>query len=156
MTAPPFASLSPDHLAALRAVARMDLSHGIAIGQSLGRSASADLAALRADGYVREVASPRKDGTPNHLYTITSKGREALQSHDRPSDSAPGPTTGPRPPLRRETYTGTEMHPFTGRAGSMDALKYPSRVGNQLRYPADRTAPAADTQPDPTQAIKRR
>lgn len=77
MTAPPFASLSPDHLAALRAVARMDLSHGIAIGQSLGRSASADLAALRADGYVREVASPRKDGTPNHLYTITSKGREA-------------------------------------------------------------------------------
>jgi hypothetical protein len=34
------------------------------------------------------------------------------------------------------------MLPFTGRAGSMDALKYPSRVGNQLRYRDDGTPPA--------------
>jgi hypothetical protein len=34
------------------------------------------------------------------------------------------------------------MRPFTGRAGSMDALKYPSRVGNQLRYRDDGTPPA--------------
>ncbi|MGJ7546636.1 hypothetical protein [Variovorax sp. LT1R16] len=157
MTAPSSASLSPDHLAVLRVVARMDLSHGAAISQSLGRPASEGLAVLRAEGYVREVASPRKDGTPNHLHTITAKGLDALQSQGDESISAPGPTTGPRPPLHRETYTGTEMHPFTGRAGSMDALKYPSRVGNQLRYRDDPIAPAgADPKPETALPSKRR
>jgi hypothetical protein len=137
------AFLSPDHIAVLRAVARMDLSLGTVIGQSLGRPVSDDLAELRLQGHVREVSSPRHDGTPGHLYTITTKGRDALQGRDEaPSNAAPTPTLGPRPPLRRETYTGSEMRPFTGRAGSMDALKYPSRVGNQLRYRDDGTPPA--------------
>lgn len=136
------AFLTPDHLAVLRAVARMDLSLGVAIGQSLGRPVSDDLAELRAQGYVREVSSPRHDGTPSHLYTITASGREALRGQDEQGASAPVPTIGPRPPLRRETYTGSEMRPFTGRAGSMDALKYPSRVGNQLRYRDDVSEPA--------------
>ncbi|MDH6170066.1 hypothetical protein M2282_005236 [Variovorax boronicumulans] len=137
MTSPIFAPLAPDPLAVLRAVARMDLSLGIAISQSLGRPVAEDLAELRARGYVREVSSPRHDGTPGHLHTITVQGREALQRQDEQSPSAPVPTLGPRPPLRRETYTGSELRPFTGRAGSMDALKYPSRVGSQLRYPGD-------------------
>lgn len=141
MTPPSSAFLTPDHLAVLRAVARMDLSLGIAIGQSLGRPVSEDLAALRAQGYVREVSSPRHDGTPSHLHTITAKGSEALRGQDEQSVSAPVPTIGPRPPLHRETYNGSEMRPFTGRAGSMDALKYPSRVGNQLRYRDDGSEP---------------
>lgn len=156
MTASPSAFLSPDQLSVLRAVARVDLSHGVAISQSLGRPASEDLAVLRAQGYVREVVSPRKDGTPNHLHTITPRGREALQSHDEQCIVAAVPTTGPRPPLRRETYAGTEMHPFTGREGSMDALRYPSRVGNQLRYRDDPVAPGADPTPDPARAANRR
>ena len=144
------ASLTPDHLAVLRAVARMDLSLGIAIGQSLGRPVSDDLAALRAQGYVREVSSPRHDGTPSHLHTITPQGREALQAHGEQGVTTPQPTVGPRPPLRRETYTGSEMLPFTGRAGSMDALKYPSRVGNQLRYRDDGAEPVVkDATPPP-------
>ncbi|MGO4395691.1 hypothetical protein AB4Z46_30475 [Variovorax sp. M-6] len=134
MTAPSPAILTPDHLAVLRAVARMDLSLGTVIGQSLGRPVSDDLAALRTQGYVREVSSPRQDGTASHLHAITAKGREALLGQDEQRVTAAVPTTGPRPPLRRETYTGSEMRPFTGRAGSMDALKYPSRVGNELRY----------------------
>ena len=148
MTPPSSALLSPDHLAVLRAVARMDLSLGTVIGQSLGRPVSEDLAALRAQGYVRDVASPRHDGTASHLQAITAKGSEALRSQDGQGVSAPVPTTGPRPPLRRETYTGSEMRPFTGRAGSMDALKYPSRVGNELRYRDDVSDPARkDGQP---------
>lgn len=144
MTPPSPASpafLSPDHLAVLRAVARMDLSLGTVIGQSLGRPVSDDLAQLRLQGYVREVSSSRHDGTPSHLHTITAKGREALQGQDETAPATPMPTLGPRPPLRRETYTGSEMRPFTGREGSMDALKYPSRVGNQLRYRDDGAAP---------------
>lgn len=147
MTASTSALLSPDHLAVLRAVARMDLSLGIAIGQSLGRPVTEDLAALRAQGYVREVSSPRHDGTPSHLQTITAKGSQALQAQDGLSASALMPTIGPRPPLRRETYTGGEMRPFTGRAGSMDALKYPSRVGNELRYRDDGSEPARKDAP---------
>lgn len=155
MTAPPFASLSPEHLAVLRTVSRMELSLGASIGQNLGRPVAEDLAALCLQGYVRETSSPRTDGAPNHLYTITYKGSEALRRQDEQSVSGPGPTTGPRPPIRRETYTGTEMHPFTGRAGSMDALKYPSRIGDQLRYRDDVDAPA-DDKPDPAKVIKRR
>ena len=143
MTPPSFAPLTPDHLAVLRAVARMDLSLGITISQSLGRPVSEDLAELRAQGYVREVSSPRHDGAPSHLHTITAQGREALRGQDAQSAaSTPALTIGPRPPLHRETYNGSEMRPFTGRAGSMDALKYPSRVGNQLRYPDDGNEPA--------------
>jgi hypothetical protein len=142
------AFLSPDHLAVLRAVARMDLSLGTVIAQSLGRPVSDDLAELRLQGHIREVSSPRHDGTPGHLYTITSKGREALQAQDAQAPTTPMPTLGPRPPLRRETYTGSEMLPFTGRAGSMDALKYPSRVGNQLRYRDDGAAPAGKDSKD--------
>jgi hypothetical protein len=149
MTSPILASLAPDHLAVLRAVARVDLSLGITISQSLGRPVFEDLAELRARGYVREVSSPRHDGTPSHLHTTTVEGREALRRQDEQSASAPVPTIGPRPPLHRETYNGSEMRPFTGRAGSMDALKYPSRVGNQLRYPdSDGSEPARkDVQP---------
>jgi len=142
MTLPSSAFLTPDHLTVLRAVARMDLSLGIVIGQSLGRPVSEDLAALRAQGYVREVSSPRHDGTPSHLYAITAKGSEALGEQSAQSVSASVPTIGPRPPLHRETYIGSEMRPFTGRAGSMDALKYPSRVGNELRYRDDGSEPA--------------
>jgi len=131
------AFLTPDYLAVLRAVARTDLSLGIVIGQSLGRPVFEDLAALRTQGYVREVSSPRHDGTASHLHAITAKGSEALRGQDEQSVSAPVPTIGPRPPLHRETYNGSEMRPFTGRAGSMDALKYPSRVGNQLLYRDD-------------------
>ncbi|WP_219209522.1 hypothetical protein [Variovorax boronicumulans] len=157
MTTAPFAPLAPDHLAVLRTVARMDLSLGASIGQNLGRPVSDDLAALRAQGYIREISSPRTDGTPNHLHTITDKGNEALQRQAEQSPSAPVPTIGPRAPLRRETYTGTEMHPFTGRAGSMDALKYPSRVGDQLRYRDDASAPAAEqAAPAAAKAPKRR
>lgn len=150
MTPPSSAFLTPDHLAVLRAVARMDLSLGNAIGQSLGRSVAEDLAALRAKGYVREVSSPRHGGTPSHLHTITVKGSEALRGQDEQRISAAAPTIGPRPPMHRETYNGSEMRPFTGRAGSMDALKYPSRVGNQLRYRDDGSEPARkDARPPP-------
>ena len=150
MTPPSSAFLTPDHLAVLRAVARMDLSLGNAIGQSLGRPVAEDLAALRAQGYVREVSSPRHDGTPSHLHTITVKGSEALQGQDEQRISAAVPTIGPRPLMHRETYNGSEMRPFTGRAGSMDALKYPSRVGNQLRYRDDGSEPARkDARPPP-------
>lgn len=149
MTLPPSASLTPDHFAVLRAVARTDLSPGIAISQSLGRPVSEELAELRTQGYVREVSSPRHDGTPGHLHTITAQGREALRRQDEQTAATPVLTIGPRPPLHRETYNGSEMRPFTGRAGSMDALKYPSRVGNQLRYPDDGTAPAARKDPPP-------
>ncbi len=149
MTSSSPAPLSPDQFAVLRAVARMDLSLGIVIGQSLGRPVSDDLAALRLQGYVREVSSPRHDGTPSHLHTITAKGREALQGHEEQPvvSTAPTPTLGPRPPLRRETYTGSEMRPNTARAGSMDALKYPSRVGNELRYREDGSAPIGKDEP---------
>ncbi|WP_183024846.1 hypothetical protein [Variovorax sp. UMC13] len=155
MTARPSALLSPEQLSVLRAVARTDLVHGVAISQSLGRAAFTDLAVLRAEGYVREVLSPRKDGSPNHLNALTIKGREALQSHGGQCVSAGASTAAQRESLSRETYAGTEMHPFTGRAGSMDALKYPSRVGDQLRYREDPITLDADPNADPVRTSKR-
>jgi hypothetical protein len=135
MPARPFTPLSPEHLAVLRAVARMDLSTTVSLSQTLGRSAASDLASLHANGYVRKVASPRRDGAPNQLSTITPKGSEALLSQGEQPPPSPAPTTGPRPSSRPTTYLGTELQPFTARAGSNDALKYPSRVGDELRYP---------------------
>lgn len=137
MTSPNSDLLTQAELAVLRVVARMDLILGVAIGQTLGRPANDEVAALRMKGYVREISSPRHDGMPSHLYTITAAGSEALRVQDGHRAVAPGPTIGPRPPLDRETYAGSEMRPFTGRAGSMDALRYPSRVGNELRYRDD-------------------
>ncbi len=33
------------------------------------------------------------------------------------------------------TYSGSELKPYTGRPGAMDAFKLPSRVGNRLIEP---------------------
>lgn len=132
--------LPDDQLSVLRIVVRMDLSHGVAISQSLGRPAYESLAMLRAEGYVKEIPCPRRDGSPNQLYTITAKGREAVKSQLHPSVGATAVTTGPKPAVRHETYSGFEMRPFTGRAGSTDALKYPSRIGDQRHYRDDARA----------------
>jgi hypothetical protein len=126
--------LTPDALAVLRVISRMDLSLGIAVGQSFGRTVTAELIALREQGYIREHVGRRHDGTPTQLYTITTKGSEALQEQDQKLEPIAARATGPSPALRREPYSGGEMRPFTGRAGAMDALKYPSRVGNRLHY----------------------
>jgi hypothetical protein len=32
-------------------------------------------------------------------------------------------------------YEGSELRPYVGRAGSMDAFKHPSRVGERLHHP---------------------
>jgi len=126
----------------LRVISRMDLSLGIAIGQSFGQPVTAELMALHGQGYIREHIGRRHGGTPTQLYTITAKGRGALQEQNKKLGPVPTRTTGPSPPLRRETCSGGAIRPFTGRAGAMDALKYPSRVGNRLHYRVEEIEPA--------------
>jgi hypothetical protein len=145
MTGQPFSTLTSDHIALLRAVAVMDLAQSSSLSKHIGKPVSEDLIALRTHGYIREISSPRKDGTLSHLHTITSLGKEVLQSQGDLNAILSVPTIGPRPPIRRETYTGAEMQPFTGRAGSADALRYPSRVGNELRYRHDSNEPASES-----------
>jgi hypothetical protein len=91
----PMHELSPEQFAVLRTVARMDLSISVALSKQLGRSVTDDLVCLRAHGFVREVKSPRSDGTPNYLHAITSMGKEALRLHDE-LGAVPLPTVGRR------------------------------------------------------------
>jgi len=136
--------LSPELHAVLRAVARMDLSISVAISQHLGRSVARDMIALRTLGFIREVSSPRKDGTASYLNAITSKGTDALRIHDEERAASQLPAPGRRPSLDLGTYMGNDMLAFGSRAGSSDALKIPSRVGNELRY-RDRPVAAVST-----------
>lgn len=154
---PPTDTLTPELAAVLRAVSRMDLTTALAVGKVLGRSPTEDLDALRELRFVRVVVSTRHDGTPNRFFTPTAQGTDALISFDREGDYVPVPTIGPRPSLTRETYMGGELQPFAERAGSMDALKYPSRVGDQRRYPegASKTTDQ-NAEPIPVKASKRR
>lgn len=156
MTNAPKNSLTPQKIAVLRAVSRMDFCTVLSVSTTLGRSAAVDIEALRMLGYISVVSSPRKDGSPSRLNTLTQQGTEALRTHDEPRAAVSGPTIGARPPLNRETYMGSEMQPYTGRAGSMDALKYPSRVGDELRY---RDTPVTPTEkkarPEKSKTTKR-
>lgn len=51
-----------------------------------------------------------------------------------------GPRSHKAPPLPRTAtvhtglYTGTELAPYAGRPGAMDACALPSRMGNRLHY----------------------
>lgn len=128
-------SLSPELVAVLRAASRMDLATALSIGKILGRPVADDLDRLRELRYVRMVSTPRPNGPPNRLYSVTPYGTDALKDYDRVGEPVPVPTIGQRPTAHRETYMGGELRQFADRAGSMDALRYPSRVGDQLRYP---------------------
>ncbi|MCR6481002.1 hypothetical protein NU688_32930 [Variovorax sp. ZS18.2.2] len=128
-------TLDRDLVRVLRAVAHTNLSPLGAIASTTGMTVHEPLQVLRNKGYVREHGGVQGGGMPVLLYSITPKGKEALQALEiEPSDGmlsarAQGPSA---PPTKH--YDGAEMRPSTVRAGSMDAFKYPSRVGNSLHH----------------------
>lgn len=140
---PTTSDLSPERHAVLSAVARMDLSVSVAISQHLGRSVANDVTALRLLGFIREVLSSRKDGTASNLIAITPKGKDALKVYDEQRTEGLLLTPPRRPSLDQGTYMGNDMVAFGSRAGASDALNFPSRVGNELRYRDKPTAPAS-------------
>ncbi|MCR6478180.1 hypothetical protein NU688_18610 [Variovorax sp. ZS18.2.2] len=129
------ASVSHAHVEVLRAVSRRDFMPASAIAQALGRTVPQDLLTLCQQGHICEHLGRRFDGTPATLYTITVKGAALLADSGHPAP----PETGVRPgrpvssPIR-EAYDGSEMRPFNGRQGCLDALRHPSRVGDRLYY----------------------
>lgn len=127
--------LDEDVLTVLRLISRMDLVLGVSVAHSFGRPVHDHIASLRAEGYISDQVSRRLDGTSALLYTVTNTGKAALAA--KAKESADLTTAASKSPLHRETYSGAELRPFTGRAGSMDALRIPSRVGNRLRFRTD-------------------
>ncbi len=127
--------VSHELVAVLRAVSRMDFMPAAAIAQTLGRTVPQDLLTLCQPGHICEHLGRRFDGTPATLYTITAKGMALLAEMDDAAASETGVRPG-RPVLspNREAYDGSEMRPFSGRQGCLDALRHPSRVGDRLYY----------------------
>lgn len=144
-------ALNPELLAVLRIVSRMDLMAPASISQTLGRTTNGDLMALGNLGYLREHAGRRLDGTADVLYSITDKGRKALDAQDLSQQSAPTHATGPTSPMVGALYEGAELRLSTSRAGAMDALRYPSRVGNRLYYRDGKTELAHSDSTDGSQ-----
>lgn len=132
-------TLTSEQIVVLQAVSKRDFIQSSTLSKNVGWPVREVLATVCALGYVAEVSSPRRDGTPIQLYAITALGMMELQKMQAQDVSEPVRTIGPRPPLTRETYNGAELQPFSGRSGSMDALKYPSRVGNNLRHRDDKS-----------------
>ncbi len=113
----------------------MDLTPASAIAQTLGRAVPQDLLTLCQQGHIREHLGRRFDGTAATLYSIAAKGLALLAEMDRTAVPEAGAALrGSAQPPNREAYDGSEMHPFDGRRGSLDALRHPSRVGERLYY----------------------
>jgi len=121
----------------LAAVARTALAERSTISKAIGRTVTAELTTLHRQGFVRQQASRRQDTRRTMLYTITTKGTQALAALDyapkvpviaafRPSELPGG------------IYDGGELRPFAGRPGAMDAHSLPSRMGDRRYWPDGR------------------
>jgi DNA-binding MarR family transcriptional regulator len=105
------------------------------IGTQSGRSVSA-LPALVDQGYVQEHSSRQGDGRRTSLFSLTASGESVLKAADEAPPARPAGvvasarTEGPSAAI----YQGNELRPFAGRAGSMAAFAYPSRVGAFLHH----------------------
>ncbi|WP_286373310.1 hypothetical protein [Variovorax saccharolyticus] len=93
---------------------------------------------LVKQGYVQEHPGLQSNGAASVLHSLSSKGQAALRKADAAAaPESPVPSIA-MPRAARETsgsvYMGEELRPFTGRAGSMDAMKHPSRFGENLRH----------------------
>jgi hypothetical protein len=135
--------LDPELVTVLRAVAHMNLSGISAISQHAGGTVRGALQTLRNRGYIREHTGHQNDGGATRLYSLTAKGEEALIEMGHGEATMPIParavprSSGPGTAI----YDGSEMRPFVGRPGAMDAFRYPSRVGKRLYHPDGSVTP---------------
>ena len=91
-----------------------------------GASLRSRIARLRACGYLAGLKHPTSTRT---AYSLSDTGLRALRMV---TSVTLGAVAAPRTTHSRESYSGAELQPFTGRPGAMDAFAKPSREGGQL------------------------
>ncbi|MDM0029887.1 hypothetical protein [Variovorax saccharolyticus] len=134
-SAPP--SLNSDQVALLRALDKSNMAPSNALIKTGIGGVHETLKWLVEQGHVQEHPSLQCNGASSMLYSLSSNGQRALQQAGEAA--AQRPVTAPAPVRGRTdtsgaVYMGDELRPFTGRAGSMDAMKHPSRFGENLRH----------------------
>ncbi|WP_286374065.1 hypothetical protein [Variovorax saccharolyticus] len=102
---------------------------------------------LVEQGYVKEHPGLQSNGASSMLHSLSSKGQAALR---KAGAAVAIECPDPSPAMARVAsdtsgalYMGEELRPFTGRAGSMDAMRHPSRFGENLRHPDGSITPVA-------------
>ncbi|MDQ0086073.1 hypothetical protein J2W35_006454 [Variovorax boronicumulans] len=122
----------------------MNLAKSSIIAQQAGGSIQETMKMLCNLGYVREHTGRQSDGLPAHLYSLTSVGKAALETLDDETAAAnliPG-VAAPRVCAPSSAlYDGSEMRPYVGRPGALNAFKFPSRVGQRLYHPDGTVTP---------------
>lgn len=134
--------LTEELAAVLRTVAQADLCEPSTIAKAHGRAVAEQLDQLHAAGLVMRQAARRLDRTRTTLYSISATGRERLNAYDGgfrhrlTGSSHVPPIAAPRTAhlTTKGLYTGTELRPYNGRPGAMDAFALPSRIGGRLHY----------------------
>lgn len=139
MPSKPDKPLAPELLKILRAIAHTDLATLSTIAHHAGSNTHGLLMTLRERGYLSEHVGRQRNGSPTTMYSVSVKGKDALKKSEDESNCTPG--IEPVPALAAApiapsggVYGGSEMRPYTGRPGAMDAFKFPSRVGDRLHH----------------------
>ena len=128
-------SLDAELLKVLAAVAQSHLSVRSSVEERAGCSVDEPLLTLCKRGYVREHVRGKSEAGTATMYSITVKGEDALREHRKePEIGSDHSVAGPLSSPPSEIYDGSEMRPYVGRTGSMNAFSFPSRFGNRLHH----------------------
>ncbi|MDM0029824.1 hypothetical protein [Variovorax saccharolyticus] len=134
----PAAPLKSEQVALVRALEKSNMTPSNALVKTGICGVHETLSWLVEQGYVQEHPGRQSNGASSMLHSLSSKGQAALRKAGAAlATESPVPSLA-MPRAARDTsgsvYMGEELRPFTGRAGSMDAMKHPSRFGENLRH----------------------